>query len=106
MAQFYIRYKQGDEVLEPELGFVDFDGARQAAREGAKALLSECIKKQDASFWTNDAVLILDESGMEVEAIALLGTLGHVVGIVLSTVISSRCDAAKLRVSAWDFFRR
>ena len=104
MAQFYIRYKQGDEVLEPELGFVDFEGARQAAREGAKALLSECIKTGRDP--TNDAVLILDESGMEVEAIALLGTLGHVIRDRVEHSDRSVATLQNSGVSAWVLFRR
>ena len=91
-------------MLEPELGFVDFEGARQAARQGAKALLSECIKTgRDPA---NDAVLILDESGMGVEAIALLGTLGHVIRDRVEHSDRSVATLPNSGVSAWDLFRR
>jgi len=77
MAHFYMRLRQGDQLLEPELGFHDLEAARQAAINGAKALLSECIKTGHDP--TEDAVLILDESRREVESIWLLDTLGRVV---------------------------
>ncbi len=77
MAKFYMRLKRGDEVLEPELELLDLKSARQAAVKAAKALLSECIKTGRNP--SDDAVLVLDESGSEVETINLLDALGHVV---------------------------
>src|SRR5918994_391593 len=103
MAQFYMRFKRGDEVLEPELELLDLESARQSAVKAAKALLSECIKTgRDPS---HDAVLILDESGIEVRTIALLDTLGQV---VRDRVEQEHSVAREPRsgASVWSWLRR
>jgi hypothetical protein len=103
MPQLYMRFKRGDEVLEPELEFLDLESARQAAVKAAKALLSECIKTgRDPS---HDAVLVLNESGVEVESIALLDTLGHVVRDRVEQE-NSVARVPKSGPSVWSWLRR
>jgi hypothetical protein len=42
---FYIRLRRGDHLLDHEVEFPDLESARRGAAKGAKALLSECIKR-------------------------------------------------------------
>jgi hypothetical protein len=77
MARFFIRLHEAGHVLganvDDVLGFDDLEMARDEAVIGAKHLLTQCIRTGRNPI--NDALLIVDGSGAEVERIDLLDAL-------------------------------
>jgi hypothetical protein len=102
---FYIRLRRGDHLLDHEVEFPDLESARRGAAKGAKALLSECIKRGRDP--TEEAVIILDSDRSEMESVALLQTLPDLLRdrIEIREGTDAR-DKSEPRAGLWSWLRQ